>query len=165
MTADSAVDVTIDGFAVPVDQPLFGKTFHVVAHAQHRGADNLLFAGQPLGNNAGPGEPAPPLGVVIGDDPACNTTTRILDDSICVLGAPVTAKAPGATAFYASVDGRTASSGSGVDIDVTRIPARFFLPGATEATLSLRTLGRTPVATGVLAASIDLPVDSVVVAP
>ena len=60
------------------------------------GADNLLFAGQPLGNNVSPGDPPPPLGVAVGDDPACNSTTRILDDSICVLGTAVATKAPGA---------------------------------------------------------------------
>ncbi len=157
VTADGTTEVPVSGFEVPVGQPVFGKTFHLVAHAQHRGADNLLFAGQPLGNNVSPGDPPPPLGVTVGDEPACNTTTRILDDSICHLGTAVTTKAPGATAYLAAGDGRTASSGSGVDMDVVRIPARYFVPGTTSATLALRTFGYTPVATGLLAASIDLP--------
>ena len=155
--ADSSVDVPITGFEVPVGATVFGKTFHVVAHAQHRGADNLLFGGQPVGNNVSPGEATPPLGVVVGADPSCNSTTQILDDSICLLGRAVSTKAPGATAYVAASDGRTTTSGSGVDMDVTRIPGRYFVPGTTSAPLSLRTLGSTPVAAGVLAASIDLP--------
>ena len=87
--SDGATEVPVGGFEVPVGQPVFGKTFHLVAHAQHRGADNLLFGGQPLGNNVSPGDPPPPLGVAVGDEPACNTTTRILDDSICQLGKAV----------------------------------------------------------------------------
>jgi hypothetical protein len=158
ISANSAVDVPVTGFQVPVGGAVFGKTFHVVAHAQHRGADNLLFGGQPLGNNVSPSDAPPPLGVVVGGDTACNTTTELLDDSICDLGRAVSIKAPGATAFLASRDGTTPSSGSGVDMDITRIPTRYFLPGTTSATLSLRSLGSTPVAVGVLAASIDLPV-------
>jgi hypothetical protein len=160
VTTDAATEVPVGGFEVPVGQPVFGKTFHLVAHAQHRGADNLLFAGQPLGNNVSPGDPPPPLGVTLGDEPACNSTTRILDDSICQLGTAVTTKTPGAAAYLAAGDGRTSSSGSGVDMDVTRIPARYFVPGTTTATLALRTFGYTPVATGMLAASIDLPAGS-----
>jgi hypothetical protein len=160
ITSNSTTGVPISGFEVPVGQPAFGKTFHLVAHAQHRGADNLLFGGQPLGNNVSPGDPPPPLGVTVGDEPACNSTTRILDDSICQLGAAVATKLPGATAYLAAGDGRTSSSGSGVDMDVTRIPARYFIPGTTTATLALRTFGYTPVATGLLAASIDLPAGS-----
>jgi hypothetical protein len=157
VSVDSSVDVPISGFSVPVDQPVFAKAFHVVAHAQHRGADNLLFGGQPLGNNVSPGDSAPPLGVSVGDDPACNTSTDILDDSICDLGTAVTTKDPGADAYVSSRDGHTRSSGSGVDMDVTRIPNRYLLPGMTSATLSMRAFGSTPIATGVLAVSVDLP--------
>jgi hypothetical protein len=160
VTSNATTEVPVGGFEVPVGQPVFGKTFHLVAHAQHRGADNLLFGGQPLGNNVSPGDPPPPLGVTVGDEPACNTTTRILDDSICQLGTAVVTKTPGATAYLAAGDGRTSSSGSGVDMDVTRIPARYFVPGTTTATLALRTFGYTPVATGMLAVSIDLPAGS-----
>ena len=156
-SSNSTVEVPVGGFEVPVGQAVFGKTFHLVAHAQHRGADNLLFDGQPLGNNVSPGDPPPPLGVVVGDDPACNTTTRILDDSICVLGKAVSTKSPGATAYVAAGDGKTPSSGSGVDMDVTRIPARYFVPGTTSAPLALRTFGYTSVAIGMLGVSIDLP--------
>jgi hypothetical protein len=157
LSADGAVDVPVDGYEVRAGEPVFAKAFHVVAHAQHRGADNLLFGGQPLGNNGAPGEPPPPAGVVIGDDPSCNSTTSILDDSICDLGTPVATKAPGPTAYKASRDGRTASSGSGVDMDVTRIPSRYFVPGSTSATLSMRAVGPTPIAAGMLAVSVDLP--------
>jgi hypothetical protein len=156
-SSNSTVEVPVGGFEVPVGQAVFGKTFHLVAHAQHRGADNLLFDGQPLGNNVSPGDPPPPLGVVVGDDPACNTTTRVLDDSICVLGTAVSTKSPGAAAYLAAGDGKTPSSGSGVDMDVTRIPARYFVPGTTSAPLALRTFGYTPVAIGMLGVSIDLP--------
>jgi hypothetical protein len=157
VSVDTSVDVPVSGFQVPLAQPVFGKAFHVVAHAQHRGADNLLFAGQPLGNNVSPGDSPAPVGVVVGADPACNTSTDILDDSICVLGTAVTTKQPGPDAYLSSRDGRTPSSGSGVDMDVTRIPDRYLLPGMTSATLSMRTLGPTPIATGVLAVSIDVP--------
>jgi hypothetical protein len=157
VSVGTSVDVPVSGFEVPLAEPVFGKAFHVVAHAQHRGSDNLLFAGQPLGNNVSPGDPAPPLDVIVGDDPACNTSTGILDDSICDLGAAVTTKDPGPDAYVSSRDGRTPSSGSGVDMDITRIPDRYLLPGMTSATLSMRALGSTPIATGVLAASIDLP--------
>ena len=157
VSVDTSVDVPVSGFQVPLAAPVFGKAFHVVAHAQHRGGDNLLFAGQPLGNNVSPGDSAAPLGVTLGADPACNTSTDILDDSICDLGTPVTTKQPGPDAYISSRDGRTPSSGSGVDMDVTRIPDRYLLPGMTSATLSMRALGSTPIATGVLATSIDLP--------
>ncbi len=154
---DSALDVPVAGFEVPVDQPVFAKALHVVAHAQHRDADNLLFAGQPLGNNVTPGDSTPPIGVTLGDDPACNTSTDILNDSICDLGTAVTTKDPGPDAYVSSRDGRTPSSGSGVDMDVIRIPDRYLLPGMTSATLSMRALGSTPIATGMLAVSVDLP--------
>ncbi len=163
VTTDGSVDVAVTGLDVRLDQAPFGKTFHLVAHAQHRGADNLLFAGQPLGNNAPPGAAVPPAGVVLGADPACNTTTGILNDSICALGQPVVAKSPGPADYVAAVDGTTRSSGSGVDIDITRIPPRYFAPGTTSATLSLQSHGRAPVATGLLAASIDLPAAAPVV--
>lgn len=157
VTTDGTVDVPVTNFQVPAGEPVFGKTFHVVAHGRHRGADNLLLGGRPLGNNAVVGAEELPTGVVVGADPSCNSTTAILNDSICLLGAPVVTKSPGPDAYVAVVDGRTASSGSGVDMDVTRIPGRVFVPGSTSATLSLQTHGQAPVATGVLAASIDLP--------
>ena len=39
--------------------PVFAKSFHVVGHAPHRGAENLLFNGKPIGNNAPPGDRGP----------------------------------------------------------------------------------------------------------
>lgn len=163
--SSGAVEIEVDGFDVPAGVPIFAKTFHVAAHSRHRGADSLLFGGQPLGNNASPGNAPPPGGVPIGTDPACNSTTDILNDSICVLGAPVAAKAPGAADYVASTDGSTPSSGSGVDFDVTRVPDRYFVAGATSATLGVHVTGRAPVAVSVLAASVDLPAPSRVVAP
>jgi hypothetical protein len=65
----------------------------------------------------------------------------------------------------ASTDGSTPSSGSGVDFDVTRVPERYFVAGATSATLGVHVTGRAPVAVSVLAASVDLPAPSPVVAP
>jgi hypothetical protein len=157
VVTDGAVEVTIDGFTVLPGEAVFAKTFHLAAHAQHRGADSLLFAGQPLGNNVTPGDAGPPLGVVVGDDPSCNSTTDVLNDSICFLGAPVATKDPGPDDYAASTDGVTPRSGSGVDFDVMRVPDRYFVPGATSAVLSLQAAGARPFAVGMLAASIDLP--------
>ena len=56
--ADGPVDVPVDGFVVDATVPVFAKSFHVVGHAQHRGAENLLFDGKPIGNNAPPGDAA-----------------------------------------------------------------------------------------------------------
>jgi hypothetical protein len=154
---DGAAGISVDGFTVPAGEPVFAKTFHLAAHAQHRGADSLLFDGRPVGNNVLPGDAPPPLGVVLGDDPACNAVTDVLNDTICVLGAPVATKDPGPDEFAASADGKRPTSGSGVDFDVNRVPARSFVPGRTSATLSLRVQGTRPVAVGVLATSIDLP--------
>ena len=155
--SQGAVDVTVDGYQVPTASTMFAKTFHVAAHPQHRGASSLLFGGQPLGNNAPPGNSPPPLGELVGTDPACNNTTSILNDSICELGAPVTSKSPGPADYLAARDGATVSSGSGVDFDVTRVPERYFVAGTTATTLSLQVAGRGPVAVGVLGASVDLP--------
>ena len=85
---DGSVDVAgRPASTCPSAGPPFAKAFHLVAHAQHRGADNLLFAGQPLGNNdharrrrrRRPASPSAPI------RPATRTTD-ILNDSICVLG-------------------------------------------------------------------------------
>jgi hypothetical protein len=157
VVTDGAVEVTVDGLSVRPGEPIFAKTFHLAAHAQHRGADSLLFDGQPVGNNATPGDAPPPLGVVIGDDPSCNSTTDILNDSICMLGAPVATKDPGPDVYAASTDGTSPRSSSGVDFDVTRVPSRYFVPGATSATLSLAAAGTRPFAVGMLAVSVDLP--------
>ena len=42
-------------------------------------------------------------------------------------------------------------------MDVVRIPARYFRPGATTATLRLDAVGDDVVAAGMLAVSVDLP--------
>jgi hypothetical protein len=155
---DAAVDVVVDGFAVPAGAGVFAKTFHLAANPRPRSVESLLFAGQPVGNNGSPGDRPAPLGVHLGADPACNSTTDIVNDSICVLGTPVATKVPGAADFVSARDGRTPSSASAVDFDVIRIPDRYFVAGATSATLSLRSAGSNPLAVGMLAASVDLPV-------
>ena len=155
--ADSEVEVSINGLAVDAAMPVFAKSFHIVGHAQHRGADNLLFNGKPVGNNVMPGSAAAPPGVTLGTDPACNSITDVLNDSICHLGTPVATKTPGAAEYVAAKDGRTLTSGSAVDMDVVRIPDRYFVPGVTSATLSLDTVGDKVVAAGMLAVSVDLP--------
>ena len=155
--ADAPLDVPITGLVVDAAVPVFAKSLHIVAHAQHRGTENLLFDGRPLGNSVMPGDPAAPPGVVLGTDAACNSITDVLNDSICNLGTPVATKTPGPTDYVASGDGRTPSSGSAVDMDVVRIPARYFSPGATTATLRLDAVGDDVVAAGMLAVSVDLP--------
>ena len=154
---NGSVDILVGGFEVPAGAMMFGKTFHLAANPRPRAFESLLFGGQPAGNNASPGNAPAPAGALVGTDPACNSATDVVNDSICVLGSPVATKAPGAADFVMATDGRTPSSGSGVDFDVTRVPDRYFLTGATSATLSLRSVGRSPLAVGMLAASIDLP--------
>lgn len=150
-----AVDVQVDGFQVAGSGAApFAKTFHLAAHSQHRGPDSILFGGQPLGNNATPGDTPAPIGTVVGTDPACNSTTDIFNDTICQLGSPVTTKDPADT--VASLDGRTPSSGSGVDFDVTRVPSRYLVADVTSATLSVQSGSRGSLAVGMLAASVDL---------
>ena len=124
------VEVTVDGFSVDPATPVFAKSFHVVAHSQHRGAENLLFDGKPIGNNATPGDGVAPAGVTVGTDPACNSITDVLNDTICPLGTPVATKRPGPTDYTTVEDGRTVTSGSAVDMDVVRIPSSYFRVGA-----------------------------------
>jgi hypothetical protein len=162
--SEGSVDVPVAGFTVAPGVPVFAKSFHVIAHPQARGADNVLFAGGPLGNNLTPGNAPAPAGVMIGNEAACNSTTDILDDSICVLGRAVETKVPGPSQYRASGDGRTVTSGSGVDMDVIRIPDRYFTAGMTSATLSVSATGG-PVAPGVLAVSVDLEPPLAPVAP
>ena len=154
---NGSVDIQVAGFAVPAGAAMFGKTFHLAANPRPRSFESLLFGGQPAGNNASPGNAPAPAGVLVGSDPACNSATDVVNDSICVLGSPVTTKMPGASDYVAARDGRTPSSGSGVDFDVTRVPDRYFHAGATSATLSLQSVARSPLAVGMLAASIDVP--------
>jgi hypothetical protein len=158
---DGAVDVPVTGFEIPMKGPLFAKSFHVVGHSQRGDADNLLFNGNPLGNNLTPGDSAPPPGVIIGGHPACNSTTDVQNDTVCMLGSPVASKRPGRRAYIASGDGRTRSSGSGVDMDVIRIPDRYLLPGSTAASLSIQVTGSDALAPGMLAVSVDLPTPDV----
>ena len=154
---NGSVDIQVAGFAVPAGAAMFGKTFHLAANPRPRSFESLLFDGQPAGNSASPGNAPAPAGALVGTDPACNSATDVVNDSICVLGSPVATKVPGAGDYVAARDGRTPSSGSGVDFDVTRVPDRYFLAGATSATLSLQSAARSPLAVGMLAASIDLP--------
>jgi hypothetical protein len=162
---EGALDVPVTGFEIPTTGAVFAKSFHVVGHSQRGDADNLLFNGNPLGNNLTPGDSAPPRGVIIGGHSACNSTTDVQNDTVCVLGRPVASKRPGRNAYIASGDGRTRSSGSGVDMDVIRIPDRYLLPGSTAASLSLQITGSDALAPGMLAVSVDLPVAPAVVLP
>ena len=152
-----SIDVPVTGFEIPTTGGVFAKTFHVVGHGQRGDADNLLFNGNPLGNNLTPGDSAPPPGVVIGGNAACNSTTDVQNDTVCVLGRPVASKRPGRKAYIASGDGRTRTSGSGVDMDVIRVPDRYLLPGSTAASLSIQVTGSDALAPGMLAVSVDLP--------
>jgi hypothetical protein len=74
-----------------------------------------------------------------------------------VLGTPVAAKAPGATAFVSSGDGVTATSGSAVDMDVIRVPDRYLRTTSPSATLAIQSVGDDSLAPGMLAISIDQP--------
>jgi hypothetical protein len=153
---EGAVDVQVRGFEVPTTGAVFAKSFHVVGHGQRGDADNLLLNGNPLGNNLTPGDSAPPPGVIIGGHSACNSTTDVQNDTVCVLGRPVASKTPGRRAYIASGDGRTRSSGSGVDMDVIRIPDRYLPPGSTAASLSVQVTGSDALAPGMLAVSVDV---------
>jgi hypothetical protein len=126
-----------------------------------------LFNGSPVGNNLTPGDSPPPRGVVIGGHPSCNSTTDVQNDTVCVLGTPVASKRPGPRAYRASGDGSATSSGSGVDMDVVRIPGRYLIPGSTAGSLSVLVTGSDALAPGVLAVSVDLarPAEPVVVGP
>jgi hypothetical protein len=154
---EGALAVPVGGFQIPVTGPVFAKSFHMVGHSQNGQPDNLLFNGNPLGNNLTPGDSPPPRGVVIGEHPSCNSTTDVENDTVCMLGTPVASKNPGPRAYLASGDGRTRSSGSGVDLDVIRIPDRYLVAGSTAGVLSLQVTGSDSLAPGVLAVSVDLP--------
>ena len=155
MASGAPLEVEVGGFTIPADRPVFAKSFHLIAHAGPAGFENVSFEGGPLGNNATPGDAAAPTGVVIGTDPACNTIVDVLNDTICSLGTPVQTKVPGPLDYRSSADGVTPSSTSAVDMDVTRIPDRYLLPGMTSATVSVDVVGDGAVAAGVIAVSVD----------
>ena len=134
----ASVDVAVPNVDVRPGTVPFGKSLHVVAGGRSGQTDNLLLAGEPLGNNNSPGDSPAPGGLVVGSDPACNVLTDVQNDSICVLGTNVAAKAPGAADFVSSADGTTPSSGSGVDIDVIRIPDRYLRTAGTRPVLRVR---------------------------
>jgi hypothetical protein len=142
-TAEGPVEVEVGGFTLPMDRPVFAKSAHVVASSAGPGFDNVLFAGGPLGNNATPGDAAPPPGVVIGTDPLCNSTVDIVNGTICTLGTPAGAS--------------PVEPVSAVDMDVVRVPDRYLLPGATSAVVSVA--ADADVAVSVLAVSIDQPAE------
>ena len=152
-----SLSVPVTGFDVPATGGVFAKTFHFVGHGELGRSDNLLFNGNPVGNNLTPGDAPAPDGVVIGADPLCNSTTDVMNDTVCELGTPVATKRPGPRHYLASGDGHTRTSGSGVDLDVIRVPDRYLVPGSNTASLSLQVTGRDSLAPGMLAASVDLP--------
>lgn len=154
---EGSLSVPVTGFDVPATGGVFAKTFHFVGHGELGRSDNLLFNGNPVGNNLTPGDAPPPEGVEIGANPLCNSTIDVMNDTVCVLGTPVAIKRPGPRHYLASGDGRTRTSGSGVDLDVIRVPDRYLVPGSNTASLSLQVTGRDSLAPGVLAASVDLP--------
>ncbi len=139
-TADGPVELQVGGFTLPMDRPVIAKSAHVITSMEN-GWDNVLFAGSPLGNNATPGDVAPPAGVVIGADAGCNSTVDVANGSICTLGTSAGAPVPG----------------SAVDMDVVRVPDRYLVPGATTAVVSVAAEGL--VAAGVLAVSVEQPVE------
>jgi hypothetical protein len=120
---EGALSVPVTGFEVPATGGVFAKTFHFVGHGQLGRPDNLLFNGNPVGNNLTPGDASPPDGVDIGANPSCNSTTDVMNDTVCVLGTPVMSKRPGPRQYRASGDGRTRTSGSGVET-ATSSPVR-----------------------------------------
>jgi hypothetical protein len=154
---DGALSVPLSGFDVPAAGGVFAKTFHFVGHGQLGRSDNLLFNGNPVGNNLTPGDAPAPDGIVLGANPLCNSTTDVMNDTVCALGRPVTSKRPGAGRYLASGDGATRTSASGVDLDVIRVPDRYLVPGSNAAALSIQVTGSDTLAPGMLAASIDLP--------
>jgi hypothetical protein len=141
--------------AVVPGEAVFARSMHIAAGARLGDADNLLFNGQPLGNNVTPGDRPPPPWVVIGNEAACNSTTDVLNETICVLGAAVGTRDPGPADFLASSNGATPTSGSAVDIDVVRIPDRYLVAGASSTLLSA-SVSDGPLAIGLLAISADL---------
>jgi hypothetical protein len=142
---------------LPPGRPTFAKSLHIVADGRAGRSDNLLFAGGPLGNNNTPGNTPPPDGVQLGTDAACNVVTDVQNDTVCVLGASVNTKVPGAADFVSSGDGQTTSSGSAVDMDVIRIPDRYFRSAGPDVTLQVQVGGDDALVPGMLAVSIDVP--------
>jgi hypothetical protein len=155
LLAAGAAAEPVAELAVAPGAAQYAKSAHIAAAARHGNADNLLFNGQPLGNNVTPGDRPPPPWVVVGDDEDCNSTTDTFNETICMLGAPVDTRDPGPADYLASSDGATPTSGSAVDIDVMRIPDRYLVAGAPSAVLSA-SAGHNPVALGMLAISADL---------
>lgn len=153
---DGSTSVVLDNIEVPKSGPKFGKSFHLVSHAQRGWDDALDFNGQLLGdNNAESNSPNPYE--VIGDDPECNTTTDVQNETICYLGSHVDTKNPGADAYKVSRDDTTLSSSTSVDADVIRIPDSYLTEDLTSATLAVRTIENEWLTPAMLAMSIDLP--------
>lgn len=152
--SEGQLDVEL-AIEVPTPAIPFAKSYHLVAHGNSGSYDNLIFDGQPLGNSASPGNAVAPAGVVVGTDVACNDIGDVFNDSICALGAPVATKAPG-PADYTASSGGAISSGSGVDLDISRIPDRYLDAGVTDATISVRSVADRTLAPGLLAVSVDL---------
>ena len=153
--SESPREARITALAIDPGVATFAKSLHIVAGARRGSADNLLFNGQPIGNNDTPGDGSPPPGVTLGHRPSCNSTTNVFNETICVLGTPVATKRPGPRAFLTASDGATSSSGSAVDMDIVRIPDRYLVPGPASAVISAST-ATDPLAVGMLAISADL---------
>jgi len=93
-------------------------------------------------------------------DPACNSTVDLVNGSICTLG---TSAVRAAAATPAEPAPPVTAPVSAVDMDVVRIPDRYLRPGATTAVVSV--LAEQGAAVGVLAVSIDQPLDQPAVTP
>jgi hypothetical protein len=134
----ASLDVTLPGVDLPPGAVTFGKGLFVVAGGTSGRGDNVLYDGEPLGNNAVPGDAPPPGGVVLGSTPACNTQTDVLNGSRCLLG-------------------RSVGAASGVDADVIRIPDRYLRAAGREVDVRVDgTPGEALVPT-VVAMSVDVP--------
>lgn len=152
---DEAIDAAAAAaeMAVP-DGPAFAKSLHIVATGRSADPGNLLYDGRPLGSNLSPGDAPPPTGSSVGDEPACNSTSAVFNDTICVLGRPLvaTSAAPG------YVDGGTNDhSYAAVDTDVIRVPDHYLTATASTAELEVFSASDEPVMVGMLALSVDVP--------
>jgi hypothetical protein len=132
------LDVTVAGVDLPAGASTFGKSLHVVAGGRPGRTDNLLFDGDPIGNNSLPGDAPPPGDVTLGRDSRCNTQTDVFNGSRCILGS-------------------TVAIGSGVDVDVVRIPDRYLRAAGPRPVVRIEPASGEVLAPSVVAVSIDVP--------
>ncbi|MGD9430222.1 isopeptide-forming domain-containing fimbrial protein [Arthrobacter russicus] len=145
-------------------QPRFGKTFHQVAHANVGYGDRAELNGVEHGNNNLQGNSAPPVGTVLGRDPACNSTTDVQNETICYLGSKVNStpdqgsnyqKVPGDG--YRPSYGSVSTNSSAYDADIIRIPDAAIPEGTTQATYDVISVADEWLNVGMVGVSINLP--------